>query len=408
MFGVSTEEQTTAVSRAPAGRPLAVGALTFAGVLLVAFAARGPFTAVGPLLPALRDHFGLSTTVAAVLAAAPVVCFGVVAPFVPRLTDRVGLHRAVLVGVGVLGSGLLLRAAALPGLFLGSLVVGIGITVINVLLPAVTKADFPGNLAVVTGLTTAALTMSASLGAGFAQPLAAVAGGATGSLLLWGLPVLAALLAWAPVARRSPRAVVPRTRPALRSMLRDRVALAVTLFFGLGTMTFYSMITWLPTILHDDAGLSMSEAGALVAVATALGGPTSFLVPWLAGRTRSQVLWVVAVTVPMAVALAGLTFAPAAAPVLWTVLWGIGNGSSFPLAMILILLRSRDSAQTARLSATAQCVGYLLAATGPLAAGALFDVTSSWTPALAVLLGLLVVQLVTGWAAARPRFVEVP
>jgi CP family cyanate transporter-like MFS transporter len=402
---VSRDEHTTTVTRAPARRLVTFGALAFVGVLLVAFAARGPFTAVGPLLPRLRADFGLSTTAAAVLAAAPIVCFGVLAPFVPRLTDRVGLHRAVLVGVAVLGAGVVLRAAGLPGLFLGSLVVGMGITVVNVLLPAVTKSDFPGSLAVVTGLTTTALTVSASLGAGLAQPLVTVAGGATGSLLLWALPILAALLAWAPVARRSRPAVVSAAQPALRSMLRDRVALAVTLFFGLQTLTFYTMITWLPTILHDDAGLSLSSAGALVAVATAFGGPTSFLVPWLAGRTASQGLWVVAVTVPMAVALVGLTVAPAASPVLWTMLWGIGNGASFPLAMILVLLRTRDSAQTARLSATAQCLGYLLAASGPLAAGALFDVTSSWTPGMAALVGLLVFQLMAGWAAARPRFV---
>jgi CP family cyanate transporter-like MFS transporter len=395
------------VARAPARRSLTFAALAFMAVLLVAFAARGPFTAVGPLLPRLQSEFGLATTTAAVLAAAPIVCFGVLAPFVPRLTNRVGLHRAVLVGVALLGSGVLLRVAGLPGLFLGSLVVGIGITVINVLLPAVTKSDFPGKLAIVTGLTTTALTLSASLGAGLAQPLATLTGGATGSLLLWGLPVLAALLAWAPLARRARPATIPQAQPALRSMLRDPVALAVTLFFGLQTLTFYTMITWLPTILHHDAGLSVSSAGSLVAVATALGGPTSFLVPWLAGRTASQGLWVVAVTAPMAVALLGLTVAPLAAPVLWTMLWGIGNGSSFPLAMILVLLRTRDSVQTARLSATAQCVGYLLAATGPLAAGALFDVTSSWTPGMAVLLGLLAAQLIAGWAAARPRFVSV-
>ena len=34
--------------------------------------------------------------------------------------------------------------------------------------------------------------------------------------------------------------------------------------------------------------------------------------------------------------------------------------------MMLIVARTRDVAQTGRLSATAQSVGYLLAATGPL------------------------------------------
>src|SRR3712207_9112052 len=45
------------------------------------------------------------------------------------------------------------------------------------------------------------------------------------------------------------------------------------------------------------------------------------------------------------------------------------------LAMTLILVRTRDVAQTGRLSAAAQSVGYLLAATGPLAVGLLHDAT---------------------------------
>jgi CP family cyanate transporter-like MFS transporter len=70
-----------------------------------------------------------------------------------------------------------------------------------------------------------------------------------------------------------------------------------------------------------------------------------------------------------------------------------------------VLVRTRDAAQTGRLSAAAQSVGYLLAAAGPLAVGLLHDATGGWRAGLAVLLVLQAVQLTAGLYAGRPRLV---
>jgi CP family cyanate transporter-like MFS transporter len=91
--------------------------------------------------------------------------------------------------------------------------------------------------------------------------------------------------------------------------------------------------------------------------------------------------------------------------VLWAVLYGLGTGAAFPLAMTLVLVRSRDVAQTGRLSAASQSLGYLVAATGPLAVGLLHEATGTWRAGLLLLLGVLVVQLAVGLVAARPRLV---
>jgi CP family cyanate transporter-like MFS transporter len=102
----------------------------------------------------------------------------------------------------------------------------------------------------------------------------------------------------------------------------------------------------------------------------------------------------------------GLILAPDAAPVLWSVLYGLGTGAAFPLAMTLVLVRSRDVAQTGRLSAASQSLGYLLAASGPLAVGLLHEATDGWTAGLVLLLAVLVGQLLVGLLAARPRLVR--
>jgi CP family cyanate transporter-like MFS transporter len=78
------------------------------------------------------------------------------------------------------------------------------------------------------------------------------------------------------------------------------------------------------------------------------------------------------------------------------------------LALTLITLRSPDAAHTAQLSGMAQGVGYVLAAAGPLALGAIHDATGSWTAPVITLLVLLVPLAFVGAGAARARYVAEP
>jgi MFS transporter, CP family, cyanate transporter len=376
-------------------------------VVLASLCLRGPFSAVGPLLGELSDEVGVPLGVLAVLASLPLVCFGLVSPVAPVLAARVGLHRAVVAGLALLSLGIAVRLAGVVGLFAGTVLLSAGIAVANVLLPAVARAEYGGRAATVIGLITASMALSAAAGAGLAQPLTDLAGGSALRGLGWWLaPVLAALLAAALLARaRRRRAVDTPAAADRKGILRDPVAIAVTAYFGLQSLSFYGMLTWLPEVLETDAGLSPVAAGGVVAVAAVLGAPASLVVPTLAARSRSQVLWVVAASLPTAVGILGLLVAPSSVPLLWSLLYGLGTGAAFPLSMTLVLLRTRDVAQTGRLSAAAQSAGYLLAATGPLGVGLLHEATGAWEPGLALLLGVVVLQTLVGLAAARPRLV---
>lgn len=377
-------------------------------LVLVALCLRAPFAAVGPLLGELGDEVGLSTGALAVVTALPLVCFGLVSPFAPGLATRFGVHGAVLVGVALIGAGVLLRAAGAPGLFAGTVLLSGGIAVGNVLLPAVARAEYGVRAAVVLGMITASMSASAAIGAGLARPMADAAGSAQGGLLLWGALVLVALLAMGVLTRARRGVPHPGAAPsgARTAILRDRVALAVTLYFGFQSLSFYAMLTWLAEVLESESGVSPVAAGGLLAVATGLAVPLALVVPGLAGRRPGQQPWVLAGALPAMVAITGLLLAPAAAPLLWAVLYGVGSGIAFPLSMMLIVARSRDVAQTGRLSATAQSVGYLLAATGPLGVGLLHDATGTWAPGLGLMLTAVVLQLVVGLAAARPRLLR--
>jgi CP family cyanate transporter-like MFS transporter len=375
-----------------------------AALVLVALCLRGPFTAIGSVVTALQQELSLSTAALGVLTAAPLVCFALVSPLAPVLAARLGVHRAVLAGAAVLTLGVAVRIGGAVGMFAGTVLLTGGIALVNVLLPALARAEYGDRSPAVLGAITCSMALSASLGAGLAQPLADAAGGARAGLALWLVPTLAAVVSLGLLARARGR-TAPVARPAGRGILRDRVALLVTLFLGLQSLTFYSVLAWLPAVLQQQAGLSAVAAGGLLALGTALGAPASLLVPALAARRPGQVGWVLAAGVLMMASLAGLLLAPGSAPVLWTVLYGLGTGVAFPLAMTLVLLRTRDVEQTGRLSAAAQSTGYLLAATGPLAVGLLHEATGGWTVGLAALLAVTVVQTAVGVGAARPRLV---
>jgi CP family cyanate transporter-like MFS transporter len=382
-------------------------ALPAAALVLVALCLRAPFSAVGPALDELGDEYGLPTGALAVVTALPLVCFGLISPFAPMLASRIGVHRAVLTGTALLALGILVRLVGSVGLFAGTVLLTGGIAIVNVLLPAAARAEYGPRSAVVVGMTVASMAASASAGAGLAQPLTSLGGSARTGLLLWLVPVMVALACVAAlVAAR--RDIPPSDAPPAGSrtaILRDRVALAVTLYFGFQALSFYAMLTWLPVILETEAGISPVAAGGLVALAAVLGAPAALVVPPLAARRPDQVGWVVIASVPTAVAIVGLLVAPGAAPVVWALLYGLGTGAAFPLAMVLVLERTRDVAQTGRLSASAQSIGYLIAATGPLVVGLLHEATGGWAAGLAILLVVLVAQTLIGVLAGRPRLV---
>jgi CP family cyanate transporter-like MFS transporter len=193
-----------------------------------------------------------------------------------------------------------------------------------------------------------------------------------------------------------------RAVPTIRPLLRRPLAWQVTLFFALQSGGFYATLAWLPDIFRSH-GASDSRAGFLLSLSLLVGLITATTVPGLATRARNQ-QWLVLVSCAIwAAGLVGIVVAPMSAPYLWAVLLGLGQNSTFPLALMLIVLRGGDVATTEGLSTMAQSVGYALAAIFPLAVGALHGATGSWTAPLILLLALLGPQILVGLAAGRDR-----
>lgn len=382
--------------------------LLVAGVLLVAADLRPALTSVGPVLPALRADLGLSATAAGSLSALPLLAFAAASPLAPRLAHRLGVERCVVLALAVLAAGTVLRSVAGPvGLFTGTAVLAAGIGTANVLLPALVKSALPDRVGVVTSWYAATLTLAAALASGVAVPVAeASAGGWRTALGCWSVLAVVGALAWLPATRAGARRRAGAAAPAPvahRTPWRSGLAWQVAAFMALQSLGFYSVVAWLPSVLVDR-GASAASAGAQLLAFQLVGLVGGLAVPLLLRGRADQRAAATASAVLSGTGYLGLALAPGLTG-LWTVAAGLGAGTSFTLALTLIALRSADAARAASLSTMAQAAGYLVAAAGPLAVGAVHDVTGAWTAPLLLLALTTVPEAFAGRGAGQDRVV---
>lgn len=374
-------------------------------IALVSLNLRPAVVAVGPLAYAIRAGTGLNAFGVGLLTTLPVVCFGAFAPAGPRLARRLGLERAVLAALVLLVCGIAIRLLSpTAALFLGSMITGIGIAIGNVLLPAVVKRRFATRTGRVMAVYAVALNGGAALAAGLTIPLRDTLHlDWRAALAVWGVLAVAGALLWLPACR--PNGTVSRDDDETYSVWRSSLAWAAAGFIGLQSLVFYALTAWVPTLLHD-AGMSDARAGLMLSLLALFGVTGALTVPVLATRLEQQRALVVLVVSALLLGLVGLLIAPARLALLWMIILGVGQGSGISLALTLFVLRSRTVAGATQLSAMAQTVGYLVAATGPLLAGVLHDATSGWTVPLLFLIAALAPLMAAGWSVGAARTIE--
>ncbi|WP_255375399.1 MFS transporter [Saccharomonospora sp. CUA-673] len=373
---------------------------------------RPSVTSVGAILDEAQRALGASDTWAGALTTIPGLCFALAGFGAPWVARRIGVSSAVALALAVLAVGLAVRVVDGPWVVLaGTLVASAGIALANVLIPVVVKTSFAARVGLMTGVYTAALQTGGALGSAVTPPLSEVTGGWRGGLGGWaGLAVLALVLWFAATRRGAVRggagaggSGAAAQDPPRRSLLRNRLAWVVTGFFGTQACFAYIMMGWMPQVLID-AGVDRTSAGLMMGLVSLLGLPVSLLVPPLVAAHGGLGFWSVGLGVLGIGGLTGLTVAPAAAPLLWSVLIGLGM-AVFSLAIVSITMRARTATDTASLSGMAQGIGYLLGALGPFLFGFLRDVTGDWTVPMTMVIGVVAAQLVFGWYAGKPRYV---
>jgi CP family cyanate transporter-like MFS transporter len=390
-----------------------------AGFLLIAANLRAALTAVGPLVETIRADIGLTAGEAGFIGTLPLLTFAAVSPQVPRLARRVGTDQMLWAALALLAAGIVLRSLPVTALlWVGTVLLGIAISVGNVLSPSIIKREFPRHISAVTGVYTAIMGIVAGIAAGVAVPLAGtLPGGWRTSLGCWAGLVLIALAVWTPQLARRARAAGDR-RDAARgdgdrqggdrkaaTPWRSLLAWECAAFMSLSACGFYTMMSWYPSILHSN-GTSETTAGWLMFAFQLIGVLMSAVVPLVLTRLRDQRAVAFVSGVLAVIGYLGLLLFPALA-VVWVMVGGVAAGSLFFLALMFFSLRAADPRSSAALSGMGQSIGYLVAAVGPVLFGVLHDSTGGWRVPLAVMVGVGAAHALIGLRAGRDAHVTV-
>lgn len=376
-----------------------------AAIVLVGLNLRPALAAIGPLLDMIQRATGIGDGAASLLTTIPILLMGLGALSARRLQRVTGIVGGVWLGVALIGVACASRIGAQHAwlLLASACCAGLGIAMVQALLPGFVKAHFATRIGGAMGVYSTSIMGGAVL-ASVVAPFAAARWGWLVALAGWALPAALAALAW-PLASRGGDAwvSVPTSASTVQARpSRSPRAWRLALFFGIATGAYTLVLAWLPPY-YMRLGWSPTAAGSL------LGGVT--LAEVVAGLAVSATIDRLpdrrpALHAAIASLLAGLLVmlaAPQALALPAALLMGAGIGALFPLSLIVTVDHAATPADAASLTGFVQGVGYLIAGLFPFAAGIVRQHLADLSPAWVAMACLCVVlfALATGFA---PRF----
>ncbi|HBP4890014.1 TPA: MFS transporter [Pseudomonas aeruginosa] len=376
--------------------------LLWAGFILVSLNLRLIFTTVGPLLNDLKLGF----TATLLVTTLPLALLGIFSMAGVRLRHWLGEERALFFALLLLTVGCSVRGLGEPGLIAGTIVGSAGIAVMNVIMPVLARKRFgPQRMGMVMGIYSLMLGAGAALGASVTLPLFQLLGADQASafhtLGLWAIPAVLALLLWMPQLRHAAPLAPPGGHAVSSvSVYRNSTAWAITLFFGLQVLNLFVFLPWMPTLLKDR-GASIATAALVFSFSQLSLMVASFVAPMMAARSHDHRVHIATIVLLCMAGTLGLMYAPLDSAMVWACLLGFGQGAGLSLGAFLFVAKAASIDSATRISAMAQTVGYLIAVSGPLLVGTIYQRTGDWNLPVLLLTAILVVELVVALPAGR-------
>lgn len=367
------------------------------GIVMLGAVMRVPITAIPPILTDIASSLGVSVSELGILTSIPLLMFALCSSLAPKLASMLGMERLMggVLFLMVLGS--LLRIINLPFLYLGTIVVGATIAVINVLLPSIVAANFPQRIGLYTTLYITIMGVTSTLASIVAVPIVSATSWQFLIILVTGLIGLA-FVCWLPNMKESHRVEEKVQEKTTVSLWKNKAAVVFLVFSGLQSMLFYTELTWLPT-MAQTAGLGQAQAGFLAGIFSLVSIPMSMITPSIISRLKKEQRAVLMIGLSC-LTLLGLVLilcAPASFT-MWLMIHlflGVSVSALFPYMMLSLSLKTSNSQATARLSGMVQTGGYLIAAVGPAALGYSYSVAASWFPLVISLIIVTLAMMVT-------------
>ena len=371
------------------------------GIILLGMILRTPITSVGAIIGPLKNLLEINNTVAGLITTIPLIAFAIFSPFVAKISNKIGLEKTIFLATIVASIGLLLRFYINTSIFfLTTFIIGVGITVGNVLLPGLTKKYFPENLGVMTGFYAVVMNISASIAAGISYPILNTnIGGekfSTGlAVNIWLIVSVLNIVIYAIITKNSKSERIEDKKSGGKGYLRSLKMWSVMLSMGLQSALFYCSVSWFAEIMISK-GFTPSEAGLLLSISQFAQFPSTFLVPVLAEKIKNRLIIPIFITMGYIVSLIGMIYIQGnfALMTIYIVLFALAGGGSFSYVMYLFSAKSKNEEEAADISGLAQAGGYWLAAIFPPLLGYIRDILN-WDVAIYILIATASLLFIT-------------
>ena len=371
------------------------------GIIFLGMVLRTPITSVGAIIGPLKKLLEINNTVAGLITTIPLIAFAIFSPLVAKISNKIGLEKTIFLATIVASIGLLLRFYINTSIFfVTTFIIGVGITVGNVLLPGLTKKYFPENLGVMTGFYAVVMNISASIAAGISYPILNTnIGGekfSTGlAVNIWLIVSVLNIVIYAIITKNSKSERIEDKKSGGKGYLRSLKMWSVMLSMGLQSALFYCSVSWFAEIMISK-GFTPSEAGLLLSISQFAQFPSTFLVPVLAEKIKNRLIIPIFITMGYIVSLIGMIYIQGnfALMTIYIVLFALAGGGSFSYVMYLFSAKSKNEEEAADVSGLAQAGGYWLAAIFPPLLGYIRDILN-WDVAIYILIATASLLFIT-------------
>lgn len=385
--------------------------LVLCAMILLATNMRAPIVALGAIAPVVKEALNISEIQIGWLGAVPMLGFALGALISPAIGKRFGLENTLIAMIALLTTGMILRTVipTWTGFLIGTLLLTLAIGFANTLAAPVIKQHTPQHIPLITGLFSLTMTVTAGIVSGIVLPLSEQVGWQW-ALGGWTVLGIFALLIWLFLRVRlgssNHQLVISTDKDAsVISIWRTAFAWQIAVFMGLQSLLFYTVASFLPSILVSK-GLSAVSAGQMGSVFQFMAPISILSLTWLINRGRPIQALAVFAAVLNVIGVLGISYLSTELAWLWSAMMGIGCSAIFTLSMMLFSLRTYTTNQSSELSGMAQAVGYLIAFFGPLGTGWLHEATDSWSLPLFIILILMIANVVIAWLVSRPVMVD--
>lgn len=218
----------------------------------------------------------------------PLIAFAAFSPFVPKLARRFGAKLVLLWSLVFDVWNCIAFIVWRKWTVFGTAIIGLSISVGNVLMPSLIKHDFPKRIGIMTGIYNVSMSLFGAIASGVSIPISTKAGlGWEGSLSIWAVLSFLSFILWIPQVMQRKRKTTayegtvnsasktkfkddykgnneiknaPGASSNMINLWKSPLAWQVTLYMGLQSVELYCMYAWLPDILVHQ-GMDSGKAG---------------------------------------------------------------------------------------------------------------------------------------------------